>query len=98
MRDRSPVRHADLFHTGIVVDDLEADKDELGELLGVTWFEGGGEVRVLTDDGARTVRAAYALSREGPHHVVEVQVEGVPRRLPSSGAPTPHARRLRVRA
>lgn len=67
--EQGPLRHANLFHTGIVVDDLAAAQDELGELLGVTWFEGGGDVRVLTDDGARTVRAAYALSREGPHHV-----------------------------
>lgn len=67
--DRGPLRHANLFHTGIVVDDLAAAKQRFGELLGVTWFEGGGDVRVITDDGARTVRAAYALSKEGPHHV-----------------------------
>ena len=67
--DRGPLRHANLFHTGIVVDDLAAAKEQIGELLGVTWFEGGGDVRVITDDGARTVRAAYALSQEGPHHV-----------------------------
>ena len=67
--DRGPLRHANLFHTGIVVDDLAAATEQLGDLLGVTWFEGGGDVRVITDDGARTVRASYALSREGPHHV-----------------------------
>lgn len=67
--DRGPLRHANLFHTGIVVDDLAAATAQLGDLLGVTWFEGGGDVRVITDDGARTVRASYALSREGPHHV-----------------------------
>jgi hypothetical protein len=64
-----PRQHANLFHTGIVVDDLASAKDELGDLLGVTWFEGGADVRVVTDDGARTVRTAYTLSREGPHHV-----------------------------
>ena len=75
--DRGPLRHANLFHTGIVVDDLAAAKEQLGALLGVTWFEGGGDVRVITDDGARTARAAYALSREGPHHVELAQsVEG----------------------
>ena len=71
--DRGPLRHADLFHTGIVVDDLVAAKEQLGELLGVTWFEGGGDVRVITDDGARTVRASYALSQEGPHHIEVAQ-------------------------
>lgn len=64
-----PLQHADLFHTGIVVDDLAAAKDELGERLGVTWFEGGAEVTVTTDDGSRSVPSAYAMSREGPHHV-----------------------------
>jgi hypothetical protein len=64
-----PLRHKNLFHTGIVVDDLEAAKAELGEQLGVTWFEGGTEVRVITDEGGQTAQSAYALSREGPHHV-----------------------------
>jgi Glyoxalase/Bleomycin resistance protein/Dioxygenase superfamily len=64
-----PLRHADLWHTGIVVDDLDAAKEELGAQLGLTWFEGGGEVQLRTDDGVRTVRTGYALSREGPHHV-----------------------------
>ena len=64
-----PLQQANLFHTGIVVDNITAAKAELGERLGVTWFEGGAEVVLITDDGARTVRSAYALSREGPHHV-----------------------------
>ncbi|HEY8527286.1 MAG TPA: VOC family protein [Acidimicrobiales bacterium] len=80
-----PLPHADLFHTGIVVDDLEAARDELGRLFGVTWFEGGGEVRVLTDDGARTVRAAYALSQEGPHHIELAQA--VPGTVWTAAAP-----------
>jgi hypothetical protein len=63
------LRHEDLWHTGVVVDDLDAAKAELGAQLGVTWFEGGGEVRLRTDDGTRTVRTAYALSMQGPHHV-----------------------------
>lgn len=64
-----PLRHADLFHTGIIVDDFEAAKDELGAQLGVEWYEGGAEVRLITDDGTQTVRTAYALSKEGPHHI-----------------------------
>lgn len=69
MSDTETLRHEDLFHTGIVVDDLAAAKDELGDELGVTWFEGGADVRVVSEDGAETVRTAYALSRQGPHHV-----------------------------
>ena len=63
------VRHADLWHTGIVVDDLGAAMDELAEQLGVTWYVGGAEVRMTTDEGVRTVETSYALSKEGPHHV-----------------------------
>ncbi len=49
----------------------------LGDELGVTWREGGAEVQLITDDGVRTVTTAYALSREGPHHVELVQsIEG----------------------
>lgn len=64
-----PLRHADLWHTGIVVDDLEAAKETLGAQLDVTWYSGGAEVRVITDEGATTVNTSYALSKEGPHHV-----------------------------
>jgi hypothetical protein len=69
----SSLRHADLYHTGIVVDDLATAKEELGGLLGVTWLEGGAEVRILTGDDLRIVTTAYALSVEGPHHVELVQ-------------------------
>ena len=64
-----PLQQANLFHTGIVVDDLATAKAELGAQLGVTWFEGGADVVLITDDGVRSVRSAYALSKEGPHHV-----------------------------
>jgi hypothetical protein len=75
--EQSPLRHSDLFHTGIVVDDLESAKDRFGELLGVSWYEGGAEVRIVTEDDSRVVATAYALSAEGPHHVELVQsVEG----------------------
>ncbi|GAA2735032.1 VOC family protein [Actinocorallia aurantiaca] len=75
--ERGPLRHSALFHTGVVVDDLASAKEDLGGRLGVTWHAGGADVRLITDDGARTVRTAYALSREGPHHVELCQsVEG----------------------
>lgn len=73
----SILRHEHLFHTGIVVDDLESAKAQLGHQLGVTWRDGGASVRMTTDDGVATVRTAYALSVEGPHHVELVQsIEG----------------------
>ena len=73
MIEQSPLRHDDLFHTGIVVDDLEAAKEEFGRLLGVTWLEGGGKVRMSTAEGESVVVTKYAVSAEGPHHVELVQ-------------------------
>jgi hypothetical protein len=63
------LEHHNLFHTGIVVDDLAAAKAEYGDALGITWYEGGAKVQLLTANGTRTVQTAYALSREGPHHI-----------------------------
>ncbi|MFV2174060.1 VOC family protein [Actinomadura sp. LOL_016] len=74
---RGPLRHADLFHTGIVVDDLSSAAEELGGLLDTTWRTGGAEVRLTTGDGVRTVRTAYALSHEGGHRIELCQsIEG----------------------
>ncbi len=73
MIEQSPLRHADLYHTGIVVDDLASAMHRFGDLLGVTWLEGGAKVRIVTDEGPRIVATAYALSAEGPHHVELVQ-------------------------
>jgi hypothetical protein len=73
MIDHPILAAADLWHTGIVVDDLEAAKAELGLELGVNWRDGGAAVRLSTDDGTMTVQTAYALSLEGPHHVELVQ-------------------------
>ena len=69
----SPLSHADLYHTGFVVDDLEAAREELGSLLGVSWLAGGGTVRIDTPDGSSLASTRYALSAEGPHHVELVQ-------------------------
>jgi hypothetical protein len=83
----TPLRHDALFHTGIVVDDLAAAAAEMGEQLGVTWYEGGGEVLLVTADGAALTKTAYVLSKEGPHHIELVQ--SVPGTLYT---PTPTAR------
>ena len=58
------LRTRDLFHTGIVVDDLASAKEELGA---ATWASRGATAAPRcassTDDGVRTVQTAYALSR-----------------------------------
>jgi hypothetical protein len=77
MEATSPLRHTDLFHTGIVVDDLASAKEEFGRLLDVSWIEGGGEVPMVLSDGPRTVQMAFAYSTAGPHHLELLQsVEG----------------------
>lgn len=89
--DVGVVNHADLFHTGIVVDDLDSAKEELGAMLGATWREGGAEVRLTDVTGVRTVATAYALSTSGPHHIELVQ--SIPDTLWSVVAPG-HAHHL----
>lgn len=91
MTTTGPLQQANLFHTGVVVDDLAAAKEELGAQLGVTWFEGGAEVVLLSADGPRTVQSAYALSQEGPHHIELAQ--SVPGTIWSTTAPG-HAHHL----
>lgn len=82
----SPLQQADLFHTGIVVDDLRSAMDELGPRLGVTWFEGGADVVLRTSAGTQRVTSAYALSKEGPHHVeLALAVPGTVWTAPSPG-------------
>jgi hypothetical protein len=73
MTEPSPLAHSDLFHTGIVVDDLEAAKEEFGRLFGLTWLEGGGKVAMHTAEAQSSVVTKYAISAEGPHHVELVQ-------------------------
>jgi hypothetical protein len=79
------LKHGDLFHTGIVVDDLASAKEQLGDLLGVTWRDGGAEVRLTDASGTRSVETAYSLSTAGPHHVELVQ--SIPGTVWSVGSP-----------
>jgi hypothetical protein len=73
MTETPPLRHADLFHTGIVVDDVASAKEEFGDLLGLRWLDGGGDVPFLLADGPRTLKMVYAYSSEGPHHLELIQ-------------------------
>lgn len=73
MNERRPLSQSDLYHTGIVVDDLASAQERFGQLLGLTWLTGGGEVHFRSHDGVRVATTAYAISSEGPHHVELVQ-------------------------
>jgi catechol 2,3-dioxygenase-like lactoylglutathione lyase family enzyme len=69
-----PLRHADLYHTGIVVADLEAAKAEFAEALGVTWgFGSPNEMPVWLPNGPRTVLFNFVYTNEGPHRLELVQ-------------------------
>lgn len=66
----SPVRFGDLYHTGIVVDDVEAAKAEYTDLMGVAWGpEGEFDVGVWLPDGRRNVTFRMAYTAEGPHRL-----------------------------
>lgn len=77
--------HANLFHSGIVVDDLEAAKDVLGAELGVRWTPVIDNVRPIIIEG-RTVdlRFRVVYSIDGPHRYELVEAipdtlwQGVP--------------------
>jgi hypothetical protein len=66
----APINFGRLYHTGIVVDDVEAAKTEYSDLLGVTWgFQGENDMPVWFPDGARTLTFRYAYTVEGPHRL-----------------------------
>jgi hypothetical protein len=68
------LRHEDLYHTGIVVRDLDAAKGELHATLGVAWRDPiRYELPVLLEDGTRNVDFHAVYSVEGPHYLELVQ-------------------------
>jgi len=69
-----PLNHRDLYHTGIVVADVQLAKREYTEALGVSWgLEAEREVPVLLESGPRTVTFRFAYTNEGPHRIELVQ-------------------------
>jgi hypothetical protein len=64
----------DLYHTGLVVRDLDRAMVELTASTGVTWREpGGATVNVWTPTGERDVDFRAVFSQEGPHLLELVQ-------------------------
>jgi len=72
------LRPEDMFHTGVVVADVEAAKEEFSAALGVTWgLEGEVDVPVVFEDGVRQMHMRFAYTVEGPPYLELVQlVEG----------------------
>lgn len=67
-----------LFHTGIIVADLDAAMRDLGAALGLTWvepLESSGPIHVRAGPALRRSRVTYSV--EGPHHIELIeQVDG----------------------
>jgi hypothetical protein len=64
----------DLYHTGIVVTDLESAMAEFNELLGVSWRRVcESEVAVVTPNGPEALRLRYVHSLEGPPYLELVE-------------------------
>lgn len=70
----TPINFGDLYHTGIVVSDVDHAKIEYSDLFGVTWgLEGEAEMPVWLPSGARMVNFKFAYTNEGPHRLELVQ-------------------------
>lgn len=74
-----PLRAADLYHTGIMVPDIEAWKTRMSEVAGHRWTETmTGEVRVRLADGERDLQLRFAYSLDAPHIELVQEVPGTP--------------------
>ena len=60
----------DVFHTGVLVSDLDDGMRRIGQTLGVTWTRiGERELRVRGPDDTAVVRLRFVYSRQGPHRI-----------------------------
>ncbi|TMK62169.1 MAG: VOC family protein [Actinobacteria bacterium] len=85
--DMAPVRHEDLYHTGIVVEDLDAAIAEFTDLFGLRWGPHlEFELPVLSADGVQQVPFHAIYNSDGPHHLELVQaVKGTLWTVPGAG-------------
>jgi hypothetical protein len=66
--------HADMYHTGIVVHDLERAKAEMSQQLGIGWgIQGESEQAVVLESGPAKLTFRFAYSERGPHRIELVQ-------------------------
>ena len=74
-----PLKASDLYHTGIVVPDLEASKIRMSEVAGYRWTETmTGELPIRMTDGERVLRLQYAYSLDGPNIELVQEIPGTP--------------------
>ncbi|WP_406444453.1 VOC family protein [Streptomyces sp. NBC_00631] len=74
-----PLTAADLYHTGIVVDDVDAWKSRMSEAAGYRWTETmSAHLPVRLADGDRELDLRYAYSLDAPHIELVQEIPGTP--------------------
>lgn len=74
-----PLRAADLYHTGIVVPDVEAAMARMSEVAGYGWTKPlSAELPIRMADGERVLTLRYAYSLDAPHIELVQEVPGTP--------------------
>lgn len=74
-----PLRASDLYHTGIVVSDLEAEMARLGEMAGYSWTKPmTNDVTVRIGAEVRRVQMSFVYSLQAPHIELIQAVPGTP--------------------
>jgi hypothetical protein len=70
---------ADLYHTGIVVPDLEASMAAMSEVAGYRWTEiQSAELPIRLADGETVLRLRYVYSLDAPHIELVQEIPGTP--------------------
>jgi hypothetical protein len=70
---------ADLYHTGIVVPDLEASMARMSEVAGYRWTEiQSAELPIRLADGETVLRLRYVYSLDAPHLELVQEIPGTP--------------------
>ncbi|WP_105972113.1 VOC family protein [Streptomyces geranii] len=75
----SPLAAADLYHTGIVVRDVDGWKARLTEVAGYRWTETmTAELPVRMADGERVLSLRWTYSLDAPHIELAQEIPGTP--------------------
>ncbi|ELP64902.1 VOC family protein [Streptomyces turgidiscabies] len=75
----SPLSAADLYHTGIVVPDVDEWKVRMTEVAGYRWTETmAADLPVRLADGDRVLPLRYAYSLDAPHIELVQEIPGTP--------------------
>lgn len=83
----------DVFHTGFVVDDIDAAMRELADVFGVTWTPlEERDMALRGPDGPMPITLRFTYTREGPHRLELLEaVAGTLWRSPPAGVGGPMA-------